>query len=57
MKDETNIRFNIDSETHKKVLRLQGLFTFKEGKKPGIAEMYVRIVERGLTELQKTNKH
>lgn len=54
--NDVNIRFSIDHETHKKVLRLQGLFTYKEGRKPGIQEMYIRLVERGLLELQKTNK-
>ncbi len=53
---EVNIRFNIDEETHKKVLRLQGLFTFHEGTKPKIHEMYIRLVERGLSELQKKHR-
>ncbi len=53
---EVNIRFNIDEETHKKVLQLQGLFTFKEGQKTNIQEMYIRLVERGLSELSKTNR-
>jgi hypothetical protein len=51
-----NVRFNLDEETHKKVLQIQGLFAFKEGKKTKIKDLYVRLLERGIIEIMKQNK-
>jgi len=53
---EVNVRFSVDEETHKKVLQLQGLFAFKEGKKTNIQDLYVRLVERGIVEFMKQNR-
>ena len=50
------VRLSIPPETHKKVLQLQGIFTFKEGKKTKINELYNRIIERGVVELMKQNR-
>ena len=53
---EVNIRFLVSEETHAKVLKAQGLFSFKEGKKTSIQETYIRLVERGVTEIMKQNR-
>ena len=43
-------------ETHKKVLKIQGIFAFKEGKKTTIHDVYVRLIERGAMEILKQQK-
>ena len=52
---EVNIRFMVSEELHQKVQKAQGLFTFKEGKKTPIGEVYIRLVELGLAEIKKFN--
>ena len=52
---EVNIRFMVSEELHQKVQKAQGLFTFKEGKKTPIGEVYVRLVEQGLANIKKFN--
>jgi len=53
---EVNIRFMMPVALHNRVQKLQGLFTFKEGKKPGIQKMYIRLIERGIVEFEKQNR-
>jgi len=53
---EVNIRFMVSEDLHQKVQKAQGLFTFKEGKKTPIGEVYIRLVERGLAEIAKQNR-
>ena len=53
---DTQVRLSVPEDTHKKVLQLQGLFAFKEGKKTKINDLYARIIERGIVEFMKQNK-
>jgi len=53
---ETNVRLSVPEETHKKVLKIQGIFAFKEGKKTTIHDVYTRLIERGASEIMKQNK-
>lgn len=50
---EIQVRLSVPEETHKKVLQLQGIFTFKEGKKTKINDLYARVIERGIIEFMK----
>ena len=58
MKDqkETNVRFNIPEDTYKKVLKVQGLFSYKEGVKVTMQDVYVRLIERGAMEILRQSK-
>lgn len=53
---EVNVRFMVSNDLHDKVRKIQGLFTFKEGKKTPIHEVYVRLIERGIVEISKQNR-
>jgi hypothetical protein len=53
---EKNIRFQMPEDTYKKVLKVQGLLSFKEGKKVKIQDVYNRLIERGAIEILKQNK-
>lgn len=53
---EVNIRFSVPEDVHARVLKIQGLFSFKEGKKTSVQETYIRLVERGVTEIMKHNR-
>jgi hypothetical protein len=55
MKD-VNIRFTVPEDVHAKVLKVQGLFSFKEGKKTSVQQTYIRLVERGVAEIMKQNR-
>jgi hypothetical protein len=52
---EVQVRLSVPEDMHKKILRLQGLFAFKEGKKTKINDLYERVLERGIIELMKQN--
>jgi len=54
-RNEVNIRIVVTPDLHRDVLKMQGLFTLKEGKKPPIYETYIRLIERGITEIKKQN--
>ena len=54
MSKEINIRFVVTEEVHAKVLKVQGLLSYKEGKKTSVQETYIRLVERGAREILKT---
>ncbi len=51
---EVNIRFIVSEETHNKVQKLQAMFRVRENRKISIKETYVRLIDRGLLELNKT---
>jgi hypothetical protein len=53
---EKNIRFQMPEETYRKVLKVQGLLSFKEGKKVKIQDVYSRLIERGAIEILRQNK-
>ena len=53
---ETNVRLSVPEETHRKVLQVQGIFAFKEGKKTTVHDLYVRLIDRGVAEIMKQNK-
>lgn len=53
---ETNVRLTVEEETHKEVLKIQGIFAFKEGKKTTIHDVYIRLINRGALEIMKQNK-
>lgn len=53
---ETNVRLSVPEDTHKKVLKIQGVFAFKEGQKTTIHDLYLRLIERGATEILKQNR-
>lgn len=53
---ETNVRLSVPEETHKKILKIQGVFAFKEGHKTTIHDVYLRIIERGASEILKQNR-
>lgn len=52
---EVNLRLMVPEDLHREVLKVQGLFTLKEGKKVPIYETYLRLVKRGATEIKKQN--
>jgi len=54
--EKVNIRFVVPHELHQKVLKAQGLFTYKEGKKMNVRDVYVRLIERGFAEIAKQNR-
>lgn len=53
---EVNVRFMVSNDLHYKVRKIQGLFTYKEGKKTPIHKVYVRLIERGIAEIVKQNR-
>jgi len=54
---EKNVRLMVEADLHKEVLKIQGLFTMKEGTKTPVHEVYKRLVERGIAEIKKQNKY
>ena len=54
-RSEVNVRLVVSPDLHREVLKMQGLFTLKEGVKPPIYETYARLIQRGLTEMKKQN--
>lgn len=54
---EINVRLLVPEETHKKALKIQGVFAFKEGgKKTSMHDLYLRLIDRGASEILKQNK-
>lgn len=56
MKEIINVRFAVPEALHSKVLRLQSVFKIKENSRVSLRESYIRIIERGVAELNKQNK-
>lgn len=53
---EVNIRFVVPEEMHNKVLRMQAVLRVRENRKISIKETYIRLIDRGMVELNKTVK-
>lgn len=53
---EINVRFSVPEDMHDRVRKVQGLFTFKEGKHISVQETYRKLVDRGIREILKNNK-
>ena len=54
--NERNVRFNLPEDIYSRLMKIQGLFSFKEGKKVSMQDTYTRVLERGSNEILKHNK-
>jgi hypothetical protein len=56
MESERNLRFNVNQDLYDKIVKVQGLLSFKESRKVSMQDAYSRILERGCVEILKHNR-
>ncbi len=53
---EKNLRFNVPEELYDKIVKVQGLLSYKSSEKVSMQDTYMKILERGAIEILKATR-